>query len=214
MLSTKEKPMFKKMLVVMSLLAVMILPFPVQGAAGETGPKQAVEITVNGVIDVLKARADQKSLSEQDREGIRKAVSQYFDFEEMAKRSLAAPWKDLSENQKAEFVGLFQQLLELTYGNRLADFHNQTVEYGEEFIKGRIAIVDSDVVDADKRTPVRYKLVSKEVGWRVYDFQVEGISMISTFRTDFTAAVNKDGVEGFLTDLKARVAGMQTEEKG
>lgn len=206
--------MFRKMFVVMSLLVVMAMPFPAQGVAGEIGPKQAVEITVNGVIDVLKARVDQKSLSEKDREHIREAVSEYFDFEEMAKRSLAAPWKDLNEKQKTEFVGLFQQLLELTYGNRLAGFHHQTVEYGEEFIKGRIAIVDSDVLDADKRTPVRYKLVSKEVGWRVYDIQIEGISMISTFRTDFTTSVNKDGIEGFLTSLRARVDGMQHQEKG
>lgn len=202
--------MFRKMLVVMSLLLLL----PMQGMAGEVGPKQAVEITVNGVIDVLKARADQTMLTEQDREAIRKAVAEYFDFEEMGKRALAAPWKELSVAQQKEFVGLFRQLLELTYGNRLAGFHGQLVEYGEEFVKGRIAIVDSEVVDGDKRTPVRYKLVSKEAGWRVYDIQVEGISMISTFRTDFAASVNKDGVEGFLADLKDRVDGMQNQEKG
>jgi len=216
----KEKPMFKRILFAMSLLLIL----PMQGMAEESGanatgakeigPKEAVEITVKGVIDVLKARKDQTTLSEQDRAAIREAVSVYFDFNEMGKRALAAPWKELSAAQQTEFVALFRQLLELTYGNRLANFRNQRVEYGEVYIKGRIAIVDSEVVDADKTTPVRYKLVSKEVGWRVYDIQVEGISMVSTFRTDFTTAFYKDGAEGFLAGLKERVTGMQDQDKG
>jgi len=206
--------MFKKMLIAISLLLML----PMQGMAEESvakevGPKEAVEICVNGVIDVLKARADQTTLSDQDRAAIREAVSVYFDFDEMGKRALAAPWKELSADQKTEFVSLFRQLLELTYGNRLANFRDQRVEYGEEYIKGRIAIVDTEVVDADKSTPVRYKLVSKEVGWRVYDIQVEGISMISTFRTDFTTAFYKDGAEGFLAGLKERVSGMENQDK-
>ena len=202
--------MFRKTLVMMALLILL----PIQGMADEVGPLQAVQVTVNGVIDVLKSRVDQKSLSEKDREAIRKAVEVYFDFAEMGKRALARPWKELNDAQRTEFVALFRQLLELTYGNRLANFHNQKVEYGEVYVKGRIAVVDSEVVDADKRTPVRYKLVHKKVGWRVYDIQVEGISMISTFRTDFTTAVNKDGIEGFLSGLKERVAGMQNQDKG
>lgn len=207
--------MFKRMLVVMSLFVVMTMQGMVaQAGAEEVGPKQAVEITVNGVIDVLKARKDQKSLSESDREAIRNAVSEYFDFTEMGKRALAAPWKELDDAQKTEFVALFRQLLELTYGNRLANFHDQTVEYGDVYVKGRIAVVDSEVVDADKRTPVRYKLVHKQVGWRVYDIRVEGISMISTFRTDFTTAYNKDGAKGFIDGLKERVASMQSSDKG
>jgi len=165
------------------------------------------------VIDVLKVRKDQKTLSEEDRDAIRKAVEGYFDFPEMAKRALAAPWKELNDAQQAEFVASFQELLELTYGNRLSDYHDQKVEYGEVQVKGRIAIVDSEVVDADKRTPVRYKLVHKEVGWGVYDIQIEGISMISTFRTDFTTAFNKDGAEGFLNGLKERVASLKEQDQ-
>jgi len=168
---------------------------------------------VNAVIDVLKARKDKTTLSESDREAIREAVSHYFDFKEMGKRALARPWKDLSDTQKAEFVKLFRQLLELTYGNRLASFHGQKVEFGEEYIKGRIGVVDSEVIDGDVRTPVRYKLVHKKVGWRVYEIKVEGVSMISTFRTDFTTAYNREGAEGFLASLKERVAGMKNQDQ-
>jgi len=207
--SIKESPMFKKLLVLMSFLALL----PMQAMAEELAPQDVIKTAVGGVIDVLKVRKDQTSLSSEDRDAIRKAVDGCFDFPEMAKRALAAPWKELNDTQKKEFVATFQELLELTYGNRLADYHDQKIEYGEVFIKGRIAVVDSEVVDADKRTPVRYKLVHKDAGWGVYDIQIEGISMVNTFRTDFSEAVNKDGIKGFLSGLKGRVTSLKEQDQ-
>ncbi|MDQ6971521.1 MAG: ABC transporter substrate-binding protein [Mariprofundaceae bacterium] len=202
------------------LMVSLLVLLPAQGmaddaAAGhEASPKQVVETAVGGVIDVLKARKDQTALSSEDRDAVRKAVEGYFDFPEMAKRALGKAWKKMTDVQKDEYIATFRELLERSYGNRLSDYHDQTVEFKDAKVKKRIAIVDSDVVDADKRTPVRYKLVHKKVGWRVYDIKVEGISMISTYRTDFTAAVNKDGLDGFLNGLKERVAGLQEQDQG
>jgi len=195
--------MFKKLLVLMSFLALL----PVQSMAEELVPRDVVKTAVDGVIDVLKARKDTSVLTTEDRDAIRKAVEGYFDFPEMAKRALGRPWKEMNEAQRDEYVGSFRELLERTYGNRLSEYNDQKVEYGEVVVKGRIAVVDSEVVDADKSIPVRYKLVHKEVGWGVYDIKIEGISMVSTYRTDFGASVDKNGIEGFLSDLKDRAAG-------
>ncbi len=204
--------MFKKLLVLMAFLALL----PMQIMAEEMGPRDVVKAAVDGVIDVLKARKDQSVLASEDRDAIRKAVDGYFDFAEMAKRALGKPWRRLNDEQKAEFVNSFRELLERTYGNRLSDYHDQKVEYGKVIVKKRIAVVDSDVVDADKRTPVRYKLVHKDAGWGVYDIKIEGISMISTYRTDFGASVNKHGIDGFLSELKDRASGRlgQDQDKG
>jgi len=201
--------MFKKMLILLSFIALL----PMQGFAHDLGPLPVVQIAVGGVIDALKAREDQASLSSADRAAIRKAIEGYFDFGEMAKRALGKPWKKMVREQKKEFVATFRELLELSYGNRLADYHDQKVEYGKVKIGKRTAIVNSEVIDAEKRTPVRYKLVHKKSGWRVYDIKVEGISMISTYRTDFRAAVNKDGIDGFLDGLKKRVAGLKEQDQ-
>ncbi len=201
--------MFKKMLIILSFIALL----PMQATAHEQGPLPVVKTAVGGVIDALKARKDQSSLSNTDREAIRAAIQGYFDFGEMAKRALGKPWKKMAREQKKEFVAAFRELLELSYGNRLADYHDQKVEYGKVKIGKRTAIVNSEVIDAEKRTPVRYKLVHKKSGWRVYDIKVEGISMISTYRTDFRAAVNKDGIDGFLDGLKKRVAGLKEQDQ-
>jgi phospholipid transport system substrate-binding protein len=55
--------------------------------------------------------------------------------------------------------------------------------------------------------------VHKEVGWGVYDIKIEGISMVSTYRTDFGASVDKNGIDGFLSDLKDRAAGRLEPEQ-
>jgi len=201
--------MFKKFLFSLALAALL----PVYALAEPDGPKGAVETAVNGVIHVLKYRQNQDAITLKDREAIRQAVEGYFDFREMAKRSLGKPWRKMNEEQRTGFVNTFRELLERSYGNRLSEYHNQTVEYGKVRTKGRIAIVDSEVVDAEKRTPVRYKLVHRKAGWRVYDIKVEGISMVSTFRSDFKQSVSQNGLGGFLSDLKKQVEKLKKQDQ-
>jgi len=207
--------MFRKAFILLSFIALL----PLQAMASKDAspqlndPQQVVETAVSGVINALKARKDQTTLSSEDRTAIRNSIEGYFDFVEMARRALGKPWKKMQLAQKKEFVVTFRELLERSYGNRLSEYHDQKVEYGKVKIGKRTATVNSEVIDADKRTPVRYKLVHKKSGWRVYDIKVEGISMISTYRTDFGAAVNKKGLEGFLAGLKERVAELQARDQ-
>jgi len=200
--------MFKKFL--FSLILATLLPMV--AFAGSDNPKVVVETAVNGVIHALKSRSDQNTITLEDREAIRQSVKGYFDFREMAKRSLGKPWRKMDEAQRTEFVDTFRELLERSYGNRLSEYHDQTVEYGKVKTKGRIAIVNSEVIDAEKKTPVRYKLVHKKSGWRVYDIKVEGISMVSTFRSDFKQAVSQKGIDGFLGDLKKQVEKLKEQD--
>jgi len=204
----KERFMMRKVLFAMVLMAV--LPMTAQA---EDGPKQIVEKAVNGVVQVLKAREHPDKLTSEDREAIRKAVEGYFDFREMAKRSLGRPWRDLDEQQRSEFVEVFRELLERSYGNRLSEYHNQTIKYGHVLVRGARAAVDSEVIDADKKTPVRYYLHHADEGWFVYDIKIEGISLVSTFRTDFAGIVDKKGFNGLMGSLKERVQNLRKQDQ-
>jgi len=201
--------MFKKLLFSLALAALL----PMVAFAESDGPKVVVETAVNGVIHALKSRLNQNVITLEDREAIRQSIEGYFDFREMAKRSLGKPWKKMEAAQRTDFVNTFRELLERSYGNRLSEYHNQTVKFGEVKTKGRIAIVNSEVIDEEKRTPVRYKLVHKKSGWRVYDIKIEGISMVSTFRSDFRQAVSQKGIGGFITDLKKQVEKLKEQDQ-
>ncbi len=200
--------MFRKFL--LSLVLVTLLP---SYALAEDSPKVVVETAVNGILHVLKSRQNQNRITLKDREAIRQSLKGYFDFREMAKRSLGRPWRKMDKAQRTDFVDIFRELLERSYGNRLSEYHHQTVEFGKVKIRGRIAIVNSRVVDTKKKVPVRYVLLHEKDGWRVFDIKIEGISMVNTFRSDFKQAVSQKGIDGFLADLKKKVEKMKKQDR-
>lgn len=177
-------------------------------------PKAVVEDTVNGIIEVLKTREDASTLSESDRKKIRKVVTGRFDYREMSMRSLGQTWNDISESDRVNFTELFRKLLERSYGNRLADFHDQKVEFGDAEYKSDKARVKTSVIDIDKETPVEYRLHQTKTGWQVYDIRIEGVSLVSNFRTDFSEGMKQNGgFEGLVHALEEKVKKLEAKDK-
>ena len=196
------------------LMAALLAMVSVSNAWAEDDPKIVVENSVNGIIKVLEARKDMTILTEEDRDNIRKVVAGRFDYREMSKRSLAQAWKDISENQKVSFTELFRKLLERSYGNRLASFRNQKVTFDDAQFKGDKARVITSVIDADKTTPVEYRLHQTASGWQVYDIKIEGVSLVSNFRNDFNEGIKQNGgFEGLVQALEKKVAKLEAGDK-
>ncbi len=180
-----------------------LVSMPVQ--ARDDSPKQVVASTIQGIIDVLEARQDKTAMSDTDRENIRKVVAGKFDYREMARRSVGKPWKKMDETQKKAFTELFRQLLEYSYGNQLAGYHGQKVEFGEAEFKKDKARVKGAVVDSSKSIPMEYRLHQTDSGWQVYDIKIEGVSLVTTFRKDFKSIIKKQGVDGLMAILEKKV---------
>lgn len=196
------------------LLAAVLVLFSVSSAVAEEDPKVVVENTVNGIIKVLEARKDMTVLTEEDRENIRKVVTGRFDYREMSKRSLAQTWRDISEHQKINFTELFRKLLERSYGNRLASFHDQKVVFEDAQFKGDKARVITSIVDTDKTTPVEYRLHQTATGWQVYDIRIEGVSLVSNFRNDFNEGIKQNGgFNGLVQALEKKVKKLEAGDK-
>ena len=196
------------------LTALLLAMVSVSNVWAEDDPKVVVENSVNGIIKVLEARKDVTILTEEDRENIRKVVAGRFDYREMSKRSLAQAWRDISENQKVNFTELFRKLLERSYGNRLAGFRDQKVTFDDAQFKGNKARVITSVIDADKTTPVEYRLHQTATGWQVYDIKIEGVSLVSNFRNDFNEGIKQNGgFEGLVQALEKKVAKLEAGDK-
>jgi len=196
------------------LMALLLAMASVSNVWAEEDPKVVVENTVNGIIKVLEARKDISTLTEEDRENIRKVVAGRFDYREMSKRSLAQTWRDISESQKVSFTELFRKLLERSYGNRLASFRDQKVTFDEAQFKRDKARVITSVIDADKTTPVEYRLHQTPTGWQVYDIKIEGVSLVSNFRNDFNEGIKQNGgFEGLVQALEKKVEKLESGDK-
>ena len=73
--------------------------------------------------------------------------------------------------------------------------------------KGKYAKVNTNIVLADKKIPVNYKLLLRNDQWRIYDFSAEGVSLISTYTNDYKATLKRSGLAGLNEILKKKVSG-------
>lgn len=105
-------------------------------------------------------------------------------------------------------------MLERSYGNRLASFRDQKVEFADAQFKKDKARVKSKVIDAEKETPVEYRLHQTATGWQVYDIRIEGVSLVSNFRKDFKEGIkSKGGFEGLVHALEMKVKKLEAKDR-
>jgi phospholipid transport system substrate-binding protein len=171
-------------------------------------PTQAVEYMVDSVLEVLKNK--ELSLPEKKKERrsrIRALIRNRFDFEEMAKRSLARHWKKRTSEEKKEFVALFSDLLEASYIGRIELYTDEKVSYDKEVIKrkGKYAIVSTSIITKKVDIPIDYKIILKNGKWWVYDVLIEGVSFISTYRSQYNKIIIKESYAKLIQRMKNKL---------
>jgi len=200
----------KKIHFIFTMIFSMLFSMPAW--ADESNPKSVVETTINQILDVLKNRINTSVISSKDREDIRKAVEGRFDYQAMARKSLGKPWKELDKADQQHFTEIFRDLLERSYGNRLAEYKGQEVLFADAVIKKKKALVKSTVVDGTRETPVDYKLHETKGGWQVYDIRIEGSSMVRTFNQDFKSTLNSGGYKELIVALEKKVTDLKAKD--
>jgi phospholipid transport system substrate-binding protein len=191
--------MLKNMLIVLTLGT--LLAFPVQGST-ETSPTQTVQESVDAILTLIK----DKTLEQDDRRArIRAYIKTRFDFEAMSQRTLATNWKKASEEEREKFIDLFSQLIENTYIGKIEAYTNEKVEYPGEKVKGSKAVVETLIIAASADIPVDYRLYRKNDTWWVYDVIIEGVSLISNYRSSYQEIVKKEGFDGLLAKMQEKV---------
>lgn len=177
-------------------------------AAGE--PLENIRQTVEDVLAVLADETLQApGARELRRQKLRQAVYQRFGFEEMARRALGRHWRDLSAEQRQEFVGLFSDLLERSYIGRIESTGaGSQVEYTRETIdKDGFASVLSVITNRlDSQIEVEYRLLQHdgEATWEVYDVIIEGVSLINNYRTQFNNIIHRTSYDGLVKQLRLK----------
>ena len=138
-----------------------------------------------------------------------------FNFLEMGKRSLGSKrWKERSPEERKVFVDVFGKLLENSYANKLESFHDEKINYVDEIVKGKYAMVKTEVIRKNGTVNVDYKLIQGGGEWRVYDIVVEGVSMIKNYRSQFARIIHKDSFDTLMEKLNAKVDKLENGQDG
>ena len=174
-------------------------------ALGVEAPTVVVKNTIDEVIQLV---TDEKlKVPEQAshrRELLEETIGKKFDFEEMAKRSLAAHWKGRNASEHQEFVTLFRKLLSNTYAGKIENYSGETVHYLKERLKDGYAEVQTNMNSAKIDISLDYRLILKGSTWRVYDVVVNGVSLVKNYRSQFARIIRRSSYEELVTTLREK----------
>jgi len=199
---------FVQLLCVVGLVLLCSWSLVVQDArAGEA--TDAMKSTIDEVLRIIQDKdLKQPGKSEQRRKLLEKVVGERFDYQEMSLRTLSisegAPWKNLSEKEKEEFVALFQTLLVNLYADKVEAYTGEGVKYINERTEKDYAEVRTKVLTGKTEIPLDYRLLNKGSVWRVYDVVVDGTSLVRNYKDQFKSILRTSTFADLLDQLRKK----------
>ena len=182
-------------------LSLFVLTVPVIQAGDVEDINSMVKKKVAVIFDLLGKQDIEK---DERNEKIVGELNEIMDFQLAAYLSLGKHWKKISKTQKKEFVETFQQYINNYIVEKIDLYTNQKIDIGDSKIvkKGR-AELEIGILSGGETLQVNFKLrKNKKKEWRVYDVDIEGVSLITTFRSQFSGVLKNSSFEELLEKLK------------
>jgi phospholipid transport system substrate-binding protein len=189
------------------LIAVLCGPSwaPTAGGAGP-GPTDQLRSAIDRVLQVLEDPVlKQESQTVPRRRAIRAIADEMFDFEETARRAMGQHWRSLTPAQRTEFTELFSDLLERAYISKIELYSGEKIQYTGERVEGDFATVSTRIVTKKgTEVPIDYRLLRRSAGWRVYDVNIEGVSLVANYRTQFNSIIRTSSYDELIKRMRSR----------
>lgn len=189
---------------VISTMVMLALALPFAAAPGRADEKTDVENLVRERIVVVIGLLKQKDLPKPERnKKIVAAVEPFFDFSTMATLSLGKThWTAMTKEQRAEFSKLFVVRLKESYLEKLDLYTDEDVVVEKaEPVKSRIYVV-TNLVSKDDKKEMIYKFYKARDGWKVYDVEILGVSVVQTYRSQFSGFLRDGSYAQLLEKLR------------
>jgi phospholipid transport system substrate-binding protein len=189
---------------------ILLFSYCPAGLAGE--PSDLIKRSTDRILEILRdPKLRDKSKAAERRKLLRKTADERFDWEEMAKRSLALYWAERSPEEKKEFVSLFSDLLERSYMGKIEGYKNEKVLFTAEKTEGDHSMVETKVLtQREVEVPINYRLRKKGGEWLIYDVSIEGVSLVNNYRTQFNKILSSSSYAELLKRMKLK----QIQETG
>ena len=209
--------MIRKTCVAIALLvALSIAGLGGLALAGEPAPSDAMaqmKTLADQIITAAKG-PECKAASQACQQKLRSLVEGHWDISEMARMALGVHWKDLDDNERQRFAKLFADLTEAIYLSRanLSKAEGVSKDVKVDFVR---EIRDSDSYSQvntyvtlqghDKPIAVNYRLRRDGDVWKAYDVLVDGISIVSNYRNQFSRVINNKGYPELVRELQQKI---------
>jgi phospholipid transport system substrate-binding protein len=183
---------------------LLILGTGIPAMAGE--PTQQIKQTTDKILSILAdSNLKNPSRAQERKQWVSQAIGERFDWEELARRSLAQHWAQRTPDEKKEFTQLYRELLERTYLNKVQDYSGETVRYEGESIESDYATVKVRILTSkNTEISVDYRVMKKGTNWLVYDLSIEGVSLVNNYRSQFNSILQKSTYQELVKKLKEK----------
>jgi len=196
----------------LALTAILAL-FVVQAWAGT--PTDQLKGSMDRVIKTLEDPAlKQDAKAKERRDAVRKLANDIFDFAETAKRSLARHWQARTDREREEFIKLFGDLLERSYISKIELYGGEKITYVGESLDGDFATVRTKIATKQgSDVPIDYRMLRRGERWLVFDISIEGVSLISNYRTQFNKIIQTSSYMELVKKMKSKQEEFAFEEE-
>lgn len=197
----------------MKYLRVLVMALALTPVAALAHPAEdLIRQITSDLISALKspqAKSDESFV----RGKLNSDVLPHIDFSTMTKITLGAKqWKASTPEQREQIVDEFRILLLNTYTAALDQYSGQELEIlphtpGDN--DDKIALIKTVFDDANVKIPVDYKLRTTKADrntWKVYDIEVENVSLVKSYQAEFSSQIKKSGVDGLINTLRKKNA--------
>ena len=198
------------------LISLLILGTPAVHAA--VSPEQLVHQTTNQILETIKAHREEYA-KDHDKlyQLAEEKVLPYFDFVRMSQWVLGRNWRTASEQQRTRFVTLFRDLLVRTYSTALLQYTDQKIIYlpvnaapGSTQMLVRTEVQQSG---GAPDIPIYYSFYKNRSGdWKVYDVSIDGVSLVTNYRSVYAEKIRREGMDALLDSLSARDAQLRKKK--
>lgn len=205
--------LFKKCFSLMAAVTLSLGLVQIAHAADEA-PDALIKRISQEVLETAKADKDiQSGKQSKVLDLIESKILPFVDFDRMTEMAAGRNWRTATPEQQKELTKQFRMLLIYTYSGALSQLKDQRLQYKpfradpqDTEVEVRSQVVSSR---AGQVIELNYRLAKEATGWKIYDINVLGAWLIETYKGNFTAEINKSGIDGLikaLTDKNAKLA--------
>ena len=188
-----------------NIIFLWVLSFASTNVFANIGPDELVRKTADDVISTIK---QDKDIQAGDTNKIYKLAEEKilpnFDFERISRLVLGKAWRKATDKQKTEFKYEFKNLLLRTYAVALSKYKDQKIEYKPLRMKptDEIVTVKTEIIQSGGQPiDVDYALAKQDDGWLVIDIIIEGVSLVTNYRSQFASEIKKNGMDSLIIEL-------------
>jgi phospholipid transport system substrate-binding protein len=200
----------------------LVLALAVAGLALAASPARAgtpldqLRLQVDRVLKVLDDPELKKPDKAKDRRlAVRKIANDIFDFSETAKRSLGRHWQARTPAEQSEFVLLFSDLLERSYLSKIELYGGEKIQYLSDAVENgdQAKVLTKIVARQGSEIPIEYRMHKKGERWLVYDVMIEGVSLVSNYRTQFNKIIQTGSFEDLMQKLRTKQGELSADDQ-